>query len=116
LIPRHPHKNGWRNRDVIPLKLCCGIPPIPRTLSHCSPEHFRPLTIVQLFTRIYASAGIAGASSHSGRRQFITALAESKVNVRVIQALARHRTLNTTRRYIDVNDTKLENAVEVVNF
>ena len=33
--------------------------------------------------------------------------------MRVIQALARHRHLNTTMRYIDVNDVKLQNAVEV---
>ncbi|MBR03239.1 MAG: hypothetical protein CL394_07940 [Acidiferrobacteraceae bacterium] len=44
------------------------------------------------------------ASSHSGRRQFITTLAEKQVNVRVIQALARHRYLNTTMRYIDINE------------
>ncbi len=75
---------------------------------------FTPLTVVQLFARIYKQAGIVGASSHSGRRQFITALAENQVNVRVIQALARHRHLNTTMRYIDVNDRKLEKAVEVV--
>ena len=75
---------------------------------------FAALTIVQLFARIYKQAGIVGASSHSGRRQFITTLAENQVNVHVIQALARHRHLNTTMRYIDVNDTKLEKVVEVV--
>ena len=37
---------------------------------------FTTLTIVQLFARIYKLAGIEGASSHSGRRQFITTLAE----------------------------------------
>ena len=41
----------------------------------------------------YKKRGIEGASSHSGRRQFITTLAEKQVNVRVIQALARHRNL-----------------------
>jgi integrase/recombinase XerD len=75
---------------------------------------FTPLTIVQLFARLYKQAGIVGASSHSGRRQFITTLAEKQVNVRVIQALARHRHLNTTMRYIDVNDVKLQNAVELL--
>jgi len=40
--------------------------------------------------------------------------AENQINIRVIQALARHRHLNTTMRYIDVNDVKLQNAVEVV--
>jgi integrase/recombinase XerD len=75
---------------------------------------FSPLTIVQLFAKFYKKAGISGASSHSGRRQFITALAENQINVRVIQALARHQHVNTTMRYIDVNDVKLANAVEVV--
>ena len=75
---------------------------------------FTALTIVQLFARIYKLAGIEGASSHSGRRQFITTLAEKQVNLRVIQALARHRHLNTTMRYIDVNDVKLQNAVELL--
>jgi len=64
------------------------------------------------FARFYDKAGIKGASGHSGRRQFITTLAEKQINVRVIQALARHRQLNTTMRYIDVNDVKLQNAVE----
>ena len=73
---------------------------------------FSPLTITQLFARFYAKAGIEGASSHSGRRQFITTLAEKQINVRVIQALARHKNLNTTMRYIDINDVKLQNAVE----
>ena len=76
---------------------------------------FSTLTIVQLFARFYEKAGIKGASSHSGRRQFITTLAESQVNVRVIQALARHRHLNTTMRYIDINDVKLAKAVELVS-
>ncbi len=73
---------------------------------------FSPLTISQLFARLYKQAGIEGASSHSGRRQFITTLADKQINVRVIQALARHKSLNTTMRYIDINDTKLEKAVE----
>jgi len=73
---------------------------------------FTALTITQLFARFYDKAGIKGASSHSGRRQFITTLAEKQINVRVIQALARHKNLNTTMRYIDINDVKLQNAVE----
>jgi len=77
---------------------------------------FSPLTISQLFARFYDKAGIKGASSHSGRRQFITTLAEKQINVRVIQALARHQHLNSTMRYIDINDVKLQNAVEVVKF
>lgn len=77
--------------------------------------HFSALTIVQLFAKFYAKAGVSGASSHSGRRQYITALAESQINMRVIQALARHSHISNTAKYIDVNDVKLANAVEVVS-
>jgi integrase/recombinase XerD len=69
--------------------------------------------IINLFAKLYADAGIKGASSHSGRRTFITNMAERGVNPRIIQVLARHSCLSTTMRYMDVNDTKLRNAVEL---
>ena len=75
---------------------------------------FSPQTIVNLFQRFYRSAGIAGASSHSGRRQFVTELADKGINARVVQALARHKNLGTTQRYIDINDNKLRAAVELL--
>jgi integrase/recombinase XerD len=56
-----------------------------------------------------------GASSHSGRRQFVTELADKGVNARVVQALARHKHLNTTMRYIDLNENKLRAAVELIS-
>jgi integrase/recombinase XerD len=77
---------------------------------------FTAQTMVNLFAVFYKSAAISGASSHSGRRQFVTELAELAINPRVIQALARHAHLNTTMRYMDVNDTKLRTAVELVNY
>lgn len=69
--------------------------------------------IINLFAKLYGDAGIKGASSHSGRRTFITNMCDKGVNPRVIQALARHSSLSTTMRYMDVNDTKLRNAVEL---
>lgn len=77
---------------------------------------FSAQTVVNLFAGLYAAAGIAGASSHSGRRQFVTELADRAINPRVIQALARHRHLNTTMRYMDLNENKLRTAVELVNY
>jgi integrase/recombinase XerD len=73
---------------------------------------FSSQTIQNLFRSLYQAAGIANASSHSGRRTFITQLSERGVSVRVIQALARHSSLSTTQRYIDVSVDKLRSAVE----
>ena len=71
---------------------------------------------MKLFARFYALASIKGASSHSGRWQFLTELADKGVNARVVQALARHKHLNTTMRYIDWNENKLRAAVELVGY
>lgn len=75
---------------------------------------FSAQTVVNLFQRLYKLAGIDGASSHSGRRQFVTELADKGVNARVVQALARHKHLNTTMRYIELNENKLRNAIELI--
>lgn len=76
-------------------------------------SHFSAQTVVNLFAKLYEEAFVSGASSHSGRRTFITKLADKAVNPRVIQELARHSNLNTTMRYIDVNENKLSNAVNM---
>ena len=75
---------------------------------------FSAQTIVNLFKRLYGLAAIEGASSHSGRRQFVTNLADQGINVRLVQALARHKHLSTTQRYIDLNENTLRAAVELV--
>ena len=71
-------------------------------------------TMCQLFLNIYKACGVKGASSHSGRRTFITALASKSISVRVLAALAGHSSIATTQRYIDVNDDQLRNAVELL--
>ena len=63
---------------------------------------------------LYRAAGISGASSHSGRRTFITNLASKGISVRVLASLAGHRSIAVTQKYIDVNDDMKRNAVELV--
>ena len=75
---------------------------------------FTAQTIVNLFKRLYKIAGIDGASSHSGRRQFVTHLADRGINARLVQVLARHKHLSTTQRYIDVNESTLRSAIELI--
>jgi integrase/recombinase XerD len=72
-------------------------------------------TLTQFFHYLYKRAGIFGASSHSGRRTFITNLASKGVGVRVLMSLAGHRNISTTQAYIDVNDDMKRKAVELIN-
>jgi len=77
-------------------------------------SHFNPNALVQKFKKLYEKAQVAGGSSHSGRRTFITTLANKGVGVRVLQALAGHSSITTTQLYIDVNDEMLKKAVEMI--
>lgn len=71
-------------------------------------------TLTQHFHYLYLRAGLVGASSHSGRRTFITTLANKGVGIRVLQALAGHRDIRTTAVYIEANDALKRAAVELV--
>ena len=75
---------------------------------------FSANTMTQHFHYLYKHAGVEGASSHSGRRTFITTLANKGVSVRLLASLAGHRNIATTQRYIDVNDDMKRQAVELV--
>jgi integrase/recombinase XerD len=77
-------------------------------------EGFNANTLTQHFHHLYRAVGIEGASSHSGRRSFITNLASKGVGVRVLMTLAGHRNIGTTQAYIDVNSNQLRAAVELV--
>jgi len=77
-------------------------------------DGFNANTLTQHFHFLYKRAGIDGASSHSGRRSFITNLASKGVSVRVLMNLAGHRSIGTTQAYIDINDNMLRSAVELV--
>ena len=66
------------------------------------------------FLDIYKAIGLKDASSHSGRRTYITRLANKGVGVRLLAALAGHSHISTTQRYIDVNSEQLSEAVELL--
>lgn len=77
-------------------------------------KRFSANVMTQHFHHLFKAAGIAGASSHSMRRTFITNLATKGIGVRVLASLAGHRSIAVTQRYIDVNDEMKRNAVELI--
>jgi len=75
---------------------------------------FTANVMTQHFYWLFQKAGIAGATSHSMRRSFITNLASKGIGVRVLASLAGHRSIAVTMKYIDASDDMKRNAVELV--
>ena len=78
-------------------------------------DGYSPNTLAQFFHYLFNRAGITGASSHSGRRSFITNLANKGVGVRVIMGLSGHRALSSVQCYIDCNDDMKRKAINLLN-
>lgn len=77
-------------------------------------KRFSANGLCQRMLQLYDEAGLDKATSHSGRRTFITNLAHKGVNVRVLAALAGHRNIATTQRYIELNEHVLREAIELI--
>ena len=70
------------------------------------------------FHRLYSRLGLAGCSSHSGRRTFITRAARKVSEVggslRDVQQLAGHTSLATTQRYVEGDSEAKRKLVQLV--
>jgi len=77
-------------------------------------KRFSANVMAQHFHYLFKRAGIAGASSHSLRRSFLTSLAAKGISVRVLADLAGHRNIQVTMRYLDASDDMKRNAVELI--
>jgi len=55
---------------------------------------FSANSATQHLQRLYARAGIAGATSHSGRRTWLTTLSQKGLSVFVLADMAGHRSIN----------------------
>lgn len=87
----------------------------PMFSTHRGPRcAFTANTMTQYFYWMYKRAGIKGASSHSGRKTFLTSLSNKGISVFVLASLAGHRSITTTQKYITVNDDVKRRAVEMV--
>jgi integrase/recombinase XerD len=74
---------------------------------------FSANSLSQTFALLYAGAGLEGASSHSGRRTFLTNLANKGTAIHLLKTLAGHRSIQTTATYLYSSPTQLKEVVEL---
>jgi integrase/recombinase XerD len=78
-----------------------------------------PKALAIWFLALYRDLGFKGASSHSGRRTFITKAAkrciEAGGSLRDVQQLAGHAGLNTTQRYIEGSSDAKRRIVDLIS-
>jgi integrase/recombinase XerD len=81
-------------------------------------RNMKAQSIVNWFREVYAELGIAGASSHSGRRHFVTMAArrisEAGGSLRDVQDLAGHRALSTTQLYIAKSTDAQRRVIDLI--
>ena len=75
---------------------------------------FNANSLAQTFALLYEGAGLEGASSHSGRRTFLTSLANKGTAIHILKTLAGHRSIGTTAAYLYSSPAQLRAAVELV--
>lgn len=76
---------------------------------------FSANSLAQTFSLIYEGAGLEGASSHSGRRTFLTSLANKGTAIHILKTLAGHRSISTTAAYLYSSPSQLKAAVELID-
>lgn len=78
----------------------------------------KPQSIINWFRSVYSQIGLEGASSHSGRRYFVTIAArkifEAGGSLRDVQDLAGHRSIATTQLYIARNSEAQRKVVDLI--
>lgn len=79
-------------------------------------KEFTPCTLQKWFRALYDKAGIIGASSHSGRRTFITRLLEQGVSIKAVSSLAGHANTITTAIYAENKPECLQTIAKLAAF
>ena len=77
-----------------------------------------PSAVADWFGDLYRALGLSGASSHSGRRTFVTKAATAVVgaggSLRDVQQLVGHASLATTQRYMEGNSEAKRKLVNLI--
>jgi integrase/recombinase XerD len=76
-------------------------------------QGFSANSLTQTLATLYRGAGLEGASSHSGRKSFLTNLANKGTPIHLLKTLAGHRSIQTTAMYLYSSPDQLRAVVEL---
>ena len=79
-------------------------------------SRFHPDVLQKWFRKLYDKTGLIGASSHSGRRTFITRLIEQGADIKAVSRLAGHASIVTTSEYVEDNPDRLKRISSLALF
>jgi integrase/recombinase XerD len=77
-------------------------------------QGFSANSLTQTLALLYRGAGLEGASSHSGRRSFLTNLANKGTSIHLLKTIAGHRSIQTTAAYLYSSPSQLRAVVELI--
>ena len=77
-------------------------------------DGFSANSLTQYFFYLYRNVGLMECSSHSGRRGFLTGLANKGTAIHILKSLAGHRNISTTATYLYSSPDQLKAAVELI--
>lgn len=115
---RHAYLAHKKIRDVLQVHLN-DIKTMPRDKALFQTQRksrFTANTLQKWFRSLYDKAGIHGASSHSGRRTFITRLIEQGADIKAVSRLAGHANIVTTAIYVEDNPERLKRLTNLAIF
>lgn len=112
---RTVYLNERMQKELAQYIKCLKIKDITKPLFYTQKrEGFSANTLTQYFFFLYRKVGLTGCSSHSGRRSFLTGLANKGTAIHILKSLAGHRNISTTASYLYSSPTQLKAAVELV--
>ena len=112
--PRTVYLNEKMKKELLNYIKCLRIKDPTKPLFYTQKQAgFSANSLTQYFFYLYKACGLMGASSHSGRRSFLTGLANKGTAIHILKSLAGHRNISTTATYLYSSPDQLKAAVEL---